>query len=92
MIRKFALTLTAAALGAAAFIPASASAGYIGDDVREIHHDRAELRQDHRDLRRDVATGRYGAAHRDLAEIRRDRHALRGDYRDLHYDAHRLGY
>ena len=94
MIRKFAVTFTtAAALVPAAFIPGTASAGYgIGADVRDIHHDRAELRQDHRDLRRDVATGRYGAAQRDLANIRSDRHELHGDYRDLHHDARRLGY
>jgi len=94
MIRKFAVTLTtAAALVPAAFIPATASAGYgIGADIRDIHHERSELRQDHRDLRRDVATGRYGAARRDLANIRGDRRELRGDYRDLHRDARRLGY
>ena len=94
MIRKFAVTLTTtAALVFAAFIPASASAGYgIGADARDIHNDRAYLRQDHRDLRRDLATGRYRAAQRDLANIRRDRHELHRDYRDLRHDARRLGY
>ena len=93
MIRKFAVMLTtAAALVPAALIPGSASAGYgIGADVRDIRHDRAELRQDHRDLRRDFSTGRYRAAHRDLRNIRRDRHELHRDYRDLRHDVRRFG-
>jgi hypothetical protein len=101
MVRKFVLTLaTAAAVGGAAFIPTLASAGGYGygpggdirSDLRDIHHDRQELRRDYRDLGRDVATGHYGAAQRELSEIRHDRQDLRHDYRDLGHDIYRRGY
>jgi hypothetical protein len=97
MVRKFALMLaTAAAVGGAAFIPAAASAGWRGadirSDIRDIHHDRADLRRDKQELRRDVLTGHYGAAQRELTDIRHDRRDLRRDYRDLGRDVYRRGY
>jgi hypothetical protein len=97
MVRKFALMLaTAAAVGGAAFIPAAASAGGLGrdirSDIRDIHRDRVDLRRDKQELRRDVWTGRYGAAQRELTDIRHDRQELRRDYRDLGRDVYRRGY
>jgi hypothetical protein len=50
------------------------------------------LRWDYYDLRRDLATGRYGAAERDIDAIRRDRQELRRDYRELERDLYRRGY
>jgi hypothetical protein len=97
MVRKFALVLaTAAAVGGVAFIPAAASAGGYGadirSDIRDIHRDRADLRRDKQELRRDVWTGRYGAAQRELNDIRRDRRDLRRDYGDLGRDVYSRGY
>ncbi len=99
MVRKFVLMLAmAAAVGGAAFIPATASAweygygGSVRSDLRDVYRDRVELRRDKQDLRHDLATGRYGAAGRDLAEIRRDRRDLHSDYRDLRHDLYRHGY
>jgi hypothetical protein len=97
MVRKFAVMFaTVAAVGGAAFIPAAASAGWHGgdirSDIRDIHRDRADLRRDKQELRRDVLTGRYGAAQRELTDIRHDRQDLRRDYRDLGRDVSRRGY
>jgi hypothetical protein len=97
MVRKFALMLaTAAAVGGAAFTPVVASAGPLGSDIRsdirDIHRDRVDLRHDYQNLGRDVANGRYGAAHRELTDIRHDRRDLRRDYRDLGRDVYRRGY
>ena len=97
MVRKFALLLaTATVVGAAAFTPVAASAGWYGyghrtdarSDLRDIRRDRADLRRDYQDLRRDLWTGRYGAARRELADIHRDRRDLRHDRRDLFLDRH----
>jgi hypothetical protein len=101
MVRKFVLILaTSAAVGGAAFLPTVASAGSYGygpgeemrGDVRDIHHDRFELRRDYEALGRDVAHGRYGAAQRAEAEIYRDRRELHRDYRELGHDLYRRGY
>jgi hypothetical protein len=90
MVRKFILTLaTAAAVGGTAFIPATASAGDIGRDVREIRRDRADLRHDEQQLRHDAWNLRPGAMVRDLRDIHRDRQDLREDRQDLQRDINR---
>jgi hypothetical protein len=61
-------------------------------DMRDIRRDRNELRWDYWDLRRDLDSGRYGAAQRDIDAIRRDRWELRRDYRELERDLYRRGY
>jgi hypothetical protein len=94
--------------GSAAFVTAPASAaeycyyyygyyycrpaGDVGSDLRDIRRDRNELRWDYYYLRRDLETGRYGAAERDIDAIRRDRWELRRDYRVLDRDLYRGGY
>jgi hypothetical protein len=55
-------------------------------DRRDIHHDEARIASDHRELRRDLRDGNYGAARYERRELRRDYRDVRRNRRDLYWD------
>ena len=85
--------LIMAGLMATSLLPAAAQAqyGYSGIDrgeARELARDRADIRDERRDLNRAY---RYGD-HRDIRDAREDYREARQEYREDHRDARRDGY
>lgn len=78
--------LMIAGLIAASLLPAAAQAQWIDrGEARELHRDRADIRDERRDLDRAY---RYGDR-RDIRDAREDYREARREYREDYRDAHR---
>jgi hypothetical protein len=55
-------------------------------DRRDIRRDEVRIARDHRELRRDLYNGNYGAARHERRELRHEYRDLNRDRRDLYWD------
>ena len=77
-----------AGLIAATLVPAAAQAKFTSQDRRELHHDRQDIREEHRDLNRAYRSGDQRAIRNERGDYRDARREYREDYRDARRDAY----